>query len=219
MEGRNVSMVPLLQQVLQSDPRWMRGQLDAIGDDENILLMAGDNTRLALRAARLKPIMALLTDLFAQRGAPLRLSVLDRGRLQALQDTARLQFRGRKDTQALVQRLMQAPALGEVPPPAGLVATLRPYQREGLSWLQYLRQQGLGGVLADDMGLGKTVQTLAHVLVEKEAGRLDRPTLLVVPTSLLHNWQSEAARFTPGLRVLTLHGPARETLFPGTTLY
>ncbi len=66
-------MVPL-QQVLQSDPRWMRGQLDAIGDDENILLTAGDNTRLALRAARLKPIMALLTDLFAQRGAPLRLS-------------------------------------------------------------------------------------------------------------------------------------------------
>ncbi len=168
VEGRNVSMVPLLQQVLQSDPRWMRGQLDAIGDDENILLMAGDSTRLALRAARLKPIMALLADLFAQRGAPLRLSALDRGRLQALRDTARLQFRGRKDTQALVQRLMQAPALGEVPPPAGLVATLRPYQREGLSWLQYLRQQGLGGVLADDMGLGKTLQTLAHLLVEKE---------------------------------------------------
>ncbi|HEL3196699.1 TPA: DEAD/DEAH box helicase [Stenotrophomonas maltophilia] len=213
VEGRNVSMVPLLQQVLQSDPRWMRGQLDAIGDDENVLLMAGDNTRLALRAARLKPIMALLADLFAQRGAPLRLSALDRGRLQALQDTARLQFRGRKDTQALVQRLMQAPALGEVPPPAGLVATLRPYQLEGLSWLQYLRQQGLGGVLADDMGLGKTLQTLAHLLVEKESGRLDRPALLVVPTSLLHNWQSEAARFTPGLRVLTLHGPAREALF------
>ncbi len=142
VEGRNVSMVPLLQQVLQSDPRWMRGQLDAIGDDENILLTAGDNTRLALRAARLKPIMALLTDLFAQRGAPLRLSVLDRGacrRGHGAPAVPRAQ-----DTQALVQRLMQAPALGEVPPPAGLVATLRPYQREGLSWLQYLRQQGLG---------------------------------------------------------------------------
>lgn len=213
VEGRDVSMVPLLQQVLQADPRWMRGQLDDIGDDENILLTTGDNTRLALRAARLKPIMALLADLFAQRGAPLRLSALDRGRLQALQDTARLQFRGRKDTQALVQRLMQAPAPSEVPPPAGLEATLRPYQLEGLSWLQYLRQQGLGGVLADDMGLGKTLQTLAHLLVEKESCRLDQPALLVVPTSLLHNWQSEAARFTPALRVLTLHGPAREALF------
>ncbi len=213
VDGRNVSMVPLLQQVLQSDPRWMRGQLDAIGDDENILLMAGDNIRLALRAARLKPIMALLADLFAQRGGPLRLSALDRGRLQALQDTARLQFRAHEDTQARVQRLIQAPALGEVPPPTGLMATLRPYQREGLSWLQYLRQQGLGGVLADDMGLGKTLQTLAHLLVEKESGRLDRPALLVVPTSLLHNWQSEAARFTPGLRVLILHGPAREASF------
>jgi len=94
-----------------------------------------------------------------------------------------------------------------------LRATLRSYQLEGLSWLQYLRQQGLGGVLADDMGLGKTLQTLAHLLLEKQSGRLDKPALVVVPTSLLHNWQSEAARFTPDLRVLTLHGPARDTQF------
>ncbi|MEG0195492.1 MAG: SNF2-related protein, partial [Stenotrophomonas sp.] len=95
----------------------------------------------------------------------------------------------------------------------GLRATMRSYQLEGLSWLQYLRQQGLGGVLADDMGLGKTLQTLAHLLVEKQSGRLDRPALVVVPTSLLHNWQSEAARFTPDLRVLALHGPARDAQF------
>src|SRR5690606_36310650 len=95
----------------------------------------------------------------------------------------------------------------------GLQAQLRGYQQEGLAWLQYLRQQQLGGILADDMGLGKTLQTLAHVLLEKEAGRLDQPALVVVPTSLLHNWQTEAARFTPALRVLTLHGAQRETRF------
>ncbi|WP_259274914.1 SNF2-related protein, partial [Raoultella terrigena] len=87
--------------------------------------------------------------------------------------------------------------------------TLRPYQRDGLAWLQYLRAQGLGGILADDMGLGKTAQALAHVLAEKEAGRLARPALVVVPTSLLFNWQAEAARMAPGLRVLALQGPDR----------
>ena len=65
--------------------------------------------------------------------------------------------------------------LGEAEPPAGLRATLRPYQRHGLAWLQFLAGLELGGILADDMGLGKTVQTLAHILAEKEAGRLDRP--------------------------------------------
>ena len=72
---------------------------------------------------------------------------------------------------------------------------MRPYQREGLNWLRFLRDYGLGGILADDMGLGKTVQTLAHILVEKQARRLDRPCLIVCPTSLIPNWQDEAAKF------------------------
>jgi SNF2 family DNA or RNA helicase len=93
--------------------------------------------------------------------------------------------------------------------PRGLAITLRPYQCHGLAWLQYLRAQHLAGILADDMGLGKTAQALAHVLMEKEAGRLDRPALVVVPTSLLFNWQAEAQRMTPSLRVLTLQGPTR----------
>ncbi|QXQ03106.1 DEAD/DEAH box helicase [Stenotrophomonas indicatrix] len=213
VDGRSIALVPLLQGVLQSDPRWLRGQLDAIGDDENVLLTTADNERLALRAARLKPVIALLADLFGDRGQPLRLQAHDRGRLQALQDAAQLRLHSSNDTRARVQRLLDAPAMSAVPAPQGLRATLRSYQLEGLSWLQYLRQQGLGGVLADDMGLGKTLQTLAHLLLEKQSGRLDKPALVVVPTSLLHNWQSEAARFTPDLRVLTLHGPARDTQF------
>ncbi|XFC37572.1 SNF2-related protein [Stenotrophomonas indicatrix] len=213
VDDRSVPLAPLLQQLLQTDPRWMRGQIDAIADDENILLSAADNTRLAFRAGRLKPVITLLADLFGQRGEPLRVSAHDRGRLRALQDDARLQFKGQRDTRALVQRLLDAPAPAPVAPPAGLAATLRPYQLEGLAWLQYLRQQQLGGVLADDMGLGKTLQTLAHVLMEKEAGRLQRPALVVMPTSLLHNWQSEATRFAPDLRVLALHGAGREALF------
>nr|WP_309137338.1 DEAD/DEAH box helicase [Stenotrophomonas indicatrix] len=213
VDGRTVPLAPLLHTVLQKDPRWLRGQIDAIDDDENVMLSASKNSHLAIKAARLKPVIALLADLFTQRGAPLRVSARDRGRLRALQDDARLQFKGHQGTRALVQRLIQSPAPAEVDPPAGLIASLRPYQRDGLAWLQYLRQQELGGVLADDMGLGKTLQTLSHILLEKEQGRLQQPALVVVPTSLLHNWQSEAARFTPGLRVLVLHGAERAASF------
>ncbi len=68
---------------------------------------------------------------------------------------------------------------------------LRPYQQQGVDWLQHLRAHGLGGFLADDMGLGKTAQTIAHIVIEEAAGRLDRPVLVVVPTSLVPNWTAE----------------------------
>jgi SNF2 family DNA or RNA helicase len=97
--------------------------------------------------------------------------------------------------------------------PAGFHGELRPYQAEGLSRLQFWRDTGFGGILADDMGLGKTIQTIAHILVEKQEGRLDRPCLIVAPTSLMTNWSREIAKFGPELRALTLHGPNRKSRF------
>jgi SNF2 family DNA or RNA helicase len=93
--------------------------------------------------------------------------------------------------------------------PEGLQATLRPYQSEGVAFLQRLRASGTGGVLADEMGLGKTLQTIAHVTIEKAEGRLDAPVLVVGPTTLVGNWSRELARFAPSLRVVVLHGPER----------
>ncbi|WFF00764.1 DEAD/DEAH box helicase [Micromonospora sp. WMMD964] len=91
-------------------------------------------------------------------------------------------------------------------PPPSFHGTLRPYQQRGLAWLAFLRSLGLGGVLADDMGLGKTVQLLALLAGDPpDAG----PTLLVCPMSLVGNWQREAARFTPTLRVHVHHGAER----------
>ncbi|MET9299347.1 DEAD/DEAH box helicase [Micromonospora aurantiaca] len=91
-------------------------------------------------------------------------------------------------------------------PPPGFTGTLRPYQRRGLAWLAFLQSLGLGGILADDMGLGKTVQLLALLAGDPpEAG----PTLLVCPMSLVGNWQREAAKFAPGLRVHVHHGAER----------
>ncbi len=95
-----------------------------------------------------------------------------------------------------------------VPPPERLRGTLRPYQQRGLSWLHFLGRFGLGACLADDMGLGKTVQALALILKRREEGDTG-PALLICPTSVLGNWQREAARFAPGLAVLLHHGPGR----------
>ncbi|NJL25783.1 MAG: DEAD/DEAH box helicase family protein [Calothrix sp. SM1_5_4] len=87
---------------------------------------------------------------------------------------------------------------------------LRPYQKEGLAWLTTLSENGIGGVLADDMGLGKTIQILA--LLSRQRARKDaprRPSLVVAPKTLIFNWQQEAAKFTPGFKVLALTGPDR----------
>ena len=109
------------------------------------------------------------------------------------------------------------PASGTRPkagsPPDSFKAALRPYQNDGLSWLDFLRETEFGGVLADDMGLGKTVQALAFLALEKAQGRLDKPALIVAPTSVLPNWQAEAERFAPELSVLALRGSERKQSF------
>ncbi|MBW8830664.1 MAG: SWIM zinc finger family protein, partial [Burkholderiales bacterium] len=193
---RHVRLEPLLAELFRRDRRWLAGNLDGIADDEAIELTTDVGERLRLRADRLKPVVRVLIDLFEGLGdSALRVSRLDAGRLEALSDTGRWQFHGDDSLRQLAQRLRGGGGVGEAPIPQGLGAELRAYQHQGLSWMQFLREHDLSGVLADDMGLGKTVQTLAHVLAEKEAGRLDRPTLIVLPTSLVHNWCEEARRF------------------------
>ncbi|SFD53022.1 Superfamily II DNA or RNA helicase, SNF2 family [Spirosoma endophyticum] len=95
------------------------------------------------------------------------------------------------------------------PLPAHFNGTLRPYQHAGYDWMNFLRQYHFGGCLADDMGLGKTVMTLAMLQGQKEAGILE-PSLLVMPTSLLYNWELEAKKFTPDLRVMVYTGTYRD---------
>ncbi len=92
--------------------------------------------------------------------------------------------------------------------PASLNASLRDYQKQGVHWLQILDELGFGGCLADDMGLGKTLQVIAFLLLQKNQ-RPDSTSLIVVPTSLLANWQNEVARFAPSLRLKILYGPDR----------
>ncbi|WP_027175862.1 DEAD/DEAH box helicase [Desulfovibrio aminophilus] len=99
-----------------------------------------------------------------------------------------------------------------IEPPKGLTATLRPYQIHGLSYLNFLHEYGFGGILADEMGLGKTIQTLSFVQMLVEKG-IKGPNLIIVPTSVLPNWEREAAKFVPKLRRLTIYGAKRDDLF------
>ncbi len=106
----------------------------------------------------------------------------------------------------LAERLRQVEEQRDVEPPADLEAVLRPYQRQGVSWLSNMADIGFGGVLADDMGLGKTVQLLALHLLRRPLGK---PTLVICPVSVVANWSREAARFAPSVPVVRFHGTSR----------
>ncbi len=100
-----------------------------------------------------------------------------------------------------VSGLLDISAVPQVAVPAGLTATLRPYQLEGYRWLMLLWETRLGGILADDMGLGKTVQLLAAILRAREEDPDSPPVLVVAPTSVVSTWAEQARMFAPGLRL------------------
>ena len=237
IDGDTLDLAPMLADLLRRDARWLNArQLAAIDDNAMISLRAPGGKRIDAPAGPLKAIVGAMVDLLTaplrQAGnphlghpnvQPLQLGAWEARRIEALRaglvQAQRVgmvngwnndwQLQGDAGLRQLAGRLRSIGTPLPVAAPQGLQVQLRPYQLDGLAWLQYLRAQGLGGILADDMGLGKTAQALAHVLTEKEAGRLTHPALVVLPTSLLFNWQAEAARMTPDLRVLSLHGPRR----------
>ncbi len=227
--SQTLDLVPLLARLIARDRRWTNAEaLDAIADDSLVRLHAPGGRRIDAPAAPLKAIVQAMVDLLTRprrkADAPLVLSSWEAQRLALLRvglrdamathPSARRAFangwalQGEAGLAALdaLQLPTRPPAVAA---PTGLGITLRPYQQDGLAWLQQLRAHSLAGILADDMGLGKTAQALAHLLVEQQAGRLDRPALVVAPASLIFNWQAEVARVAPGLRLLTLDGPQR----------
>ncbi|MCL1910562.1 MAG: DEAD/DEAH box helicase, partial [Kiritimatiellaeota bacterium] len=112
------------------------------------------------------------------------------------------------DRQNHISRLEPVPVEGR------LAEILRPYQKEGLSWLRFMEGNGLGGILADEMGLGKTIQTLAWLRLKRhDPADEGKPALVVCPTSLLDNWAKEVEHFTPELSVLVMRGAERRDMF------
>lgn len=221
VDGQRLDLVPALLSAI-ADPDFDLGpRNDPTEDDPPIYLPLSDGRVLAMPAARLRPILAALHELFSAgvidpKAKRLGFSALDAGSLADLEETtaaAGVSWCGGERIRELGRLLRNSDGIPRAAIPATFTATLRPYQKRGIDWLQFLRAAGLGGVLADDMGLGKTIQTLAHIAIERASGRMDSPVLVVVPTSLVANWRQEAQRFVPDLKILTLHGTDRKSRF------
>ena len=209
VDGRSIALFPLVAQVLEHyDPAQM---------PELLTLHLQDSEYVTINSARLKPVLDTLYELYSHQGATapaaLTLSHFDSARLTQFEGIGNVTWRGGDRLLELGRKLQDFDGIRQIDCPASLNATLRDYQREGLNWLQFLREYNFGGILADDMGLGKTVQALAHLLVEKEQGRMDKPCLIVAPTSVLSNWRREAQQFAPSLKVLVLQGAERRQHF------
>ncbi|WAC74185.1 DEAD/DEAH box helicase [Roseateles sp. SL47] len=213
VQGERMDLAPLIWDLIRRDKRWISAEsLSLMDDDAVVSLRAPGGRRLHSTAGPLKRLMlTLLEVLLAQRSrrAPLKLTSWEAARLSLLEgEDSRWQLHGVQDLRDLWIRLQRAGPPVPVAAPEGLGITLRPYQLQGLTWLQYLAAHGLGGILADDMGLGKTAQALAHLWIQKQTGRLSAPALVVAPTSLIFNWAQEAQHVAPGLRVASLSQPS-----------
>ena len=218
VEGERVALLPVLSSLLaRLRDRNGPSELDALAHNGTVFGRLEDGRHVALPLDRTKAIMDTLVELYDPKNlstaGKLGVSAGEMTGLAGLEAATRLRWLGGERLRELAERLSSFSGIAEIEPPSGLLTELRPYQRDGLDWLQFLRVYELGGILADDMGLGKTVQALAHFLVEKREGRLDRPCLVVCPTSVVPNWLAEASRLAPELRVLSLDGPDRADRF------
>jgi superfamily II DNA or RNA helicase len=214
IEGKVIDILPMLRMMLTSGGQEWLEEID-----DSITIPIGPGKLAQIAADPLKPVLSMLlalalhdrADLARENTSKLRLESTDLAALADLEAASkgRIGWSGADN----LRRLARALTLIEIEntkAPASFKADLRPYQQQGLDWLQALHSAGFGGVLADDMGLGKTVQALAHIATLKAANKIDAPVLILCPTSVLPNWQAEINKFVPDLTVVQWHGIARQ---------
>ncbi len=217
--GKRVDLLPLLLELLQEE----NARLDSLTRRNRpyMAVQIGGNRHLAVPPERVQAALRVLQDLYEidenSKGG-LKIPDLAPGHLEELELQLGVQIRdGCPDLRERFAALASGgrrSGQAKSETPLGLRATLRPYQQQGLCWLQNLARHGAGAVLADDMGLGKTLQTIAHICAEKQHHHLDAPALVVAPTSLVGNWQRELSKFAPHLEVVVMHGARRHILRP-----
>ena len=161
VDGHNIPLAPLLHELFRRDGRWLDpAELKRMEDAEPIFLALPEGGRVRVSAARLKPLARTLVDLFdAPSEGTLRVSRFDAPRLDELASASGWRFDGAEKVRKLASQIGRAEGVAAVAPPAGLALQLRPYQLEGLAWLQHLCRHELGGILADDMGRARPLRS------------------------------------------------------------
>lgn len=212
INGKSLALLPVIMSALEYYD---------LEDLPEILSIPIDHHQfINIPSEKLRPFLRILYELFSISHASITDGALKLSRYH-LASLAELEahsygvfaLSGGQALRELGQKLKDFSGVQQVAAPTNLLAELRTYQQQGLNWLQFLREYRFGGILADDMGLGKTIQALSHLLLEKQEGRMNLPSLIIAPTSLMSNWRREAQRFTPDLTVLILQGTERKTLF------
>lgn len=221
VRGEKINLLPILIRLIHTHVNeFSLAQIAQWDDDHLLKIQIESGDCIEIPAKRVKNILEIIVDLFNTKSldsnGKLIMPSVRAMELAALDDNMHDTKHNWFGNVALLDKAKQLAnfaGIKTVKVPKSFTATLRPYQQEGLNWLQFLREHQFGGILADDMGLGKTVQMLAHLLVEKTNKRFTKPCLIIAPTSLMTNWAAEVARFAPELSVLVLHGDQRKTHF------
>ena len=214
VDGEVIPAFPLLQSAIEQLPKAMLTGSEDDLDPSTPLYVDIENGRfIALPYERVKPLIQQFVELFVpgalERDGTLKLSRFQGHQTLSILDDQGIMTRGADKLRELAAKLQDFSGIKDVPQAKSLQAELRAYQHQGVNWMQFLREYQLAGILADDMGLGKTVQTLAHLAIEKEQGRMKGPCLIVAPTSVIFNWSNEIKKFTPSLSHVVIHGPRR----------
>ncbi|MEC8010337.1 MAG: DEAD/DEAH box helicase [Pseudomonadota bacterium] len=221
VDNKNIDLIKVLLEHLGELPSL--DELAKAEDGAKIPIEFETGRFVFIEAKRLSKIIGTFYELL-EPGTKTKKPKLNNYHASMLQNFANdlgeenIEWRGSKKIQALGEMLNQQGAIEPKKPSKNLQATLRGYQEYGLSWMQFLSDFDLNGILADDMGLGKTLQTLSHIQVhiekEKKVKREEPlgPCLIVAPTSVVSNWIKEAAHFTPNLNITEYYGLNRKSI-------
>ena len=207
VEGKKYNLLPAVAKALAEH----QFSLDPVADEPSNMVWYAPldaRRRVAVNLQQLRLLLVPLTEYLEKPDRRWHLPRVQAGLLDELAEAfpRDAKWHASKALSGFTKKLRSAASRASDDEPEGLAAELRPYQREGLRWLNTLAAAGVGGILADDMGLGKTLQLIAHLLCLKQQDMLQKPVLIVVPTSLISNWFSELSRFAPQLKVLILYG-------------
>ena len=205
IDGFRRPLLPILTRLLE------RGGMETAQVIDGYIITSLDDGRvIRLPADRIAPLLSVMADLVESATTTeddtLELPAVEASQVVDLEELLTARYQNAASIEEYCSRFRDAPVLEHAEVPKDFTITLRPYQQHGVDWLQHLRANNMAAFLADDMGLGKTAQTIAHISIEHHSGRLDRPALIVVPTSLVSNWTNELAKFAPFLKVTVLHG-------------